>query len=78
MGGDNHLYSQGIYTGYSGNPWVENGEVFCDYVEYQDVAPDHAFYQDFQYVRSSRKVTELTVIKQWIKEGVIPDIWLSL
>lgn len=77
MGGGNQLYGQGIYTGYSGKPWVENGEVFCDYIEYEDVAPDHAFYQDYQCVRKPRKVTDAACIKQWIKEGLIPDFPLS-
>jgi hypothetical protein len=74
MGGGNHLYGQGIYTGYSGKPWVENGKVFCKYADYVDVAPDHAFYQDYQYVCRTREVIDRELIEQWIEQGLIPNL----
>jgi hypothetical protein len=71
MGGDNQLYGQGISTGFIGKPWRKEGKVFCKYNSYEDVAPDHAFYQDYQLRTKTVQVTDLQLIERWVQEGVL-------
>jgi hypothetical protein len=73
MGGGNQLYGQGIYTGYTGKSWIEEGKVFCKYADYEDVAPDHAFYQDYQLVAKTVEVTDCQIIEQWFKKGILTE-----
>ncbi len=73
MGGGNHLYGQGIHTGFDDKPWREEGKVFCKYKDYVDVAPDHAFYQDYQPVTKTLEVTDSELIKWWVKRGDLTE-----